>query len=74
MLQTEVSATAPMVFTVAEFCRAHRISVAFFYKLRSQGLTPAEMRVGNRVLISTEAAARWRRQREVPTDANLPAA
>ena len=52
-------------FSVKEFCELHRISVAFFYLLRARGEGPVEMRVGSRVLISREAAAEWRRAREV---------
>jgi hypothetical protein len=49
-------------FTVNEFCARHRISVQLFYKNRSQ--MPRTFNVGARVLISKEAAAAWRRERE----------
>jgi hypothetical protein len=49
-------------FTVSEFCARHRISVQLFYKNREQ--MPRTFKVGTRVLISKEAAAAWRRQRE----------
>jgi len=49
-------------FTISEFCRRHRISVQLFYKMRDQ--MPATFNVGTRVLISKEAAARWRAERE----------
>jgi hypothetical protein len=51
-------------FSVAEFCRRNRISVQLFYKLKPQGLMPPTFRLGARVLISREAAAAWRRERE----------
>lgn len=51
-------------FTIAEFCEAHRISVAMYFKLRDAGLGPRVMRAGRRVTISFEAAADWRRARE----------
>src|ERR1700757_1027069 len=51
-------------YSIEEFCRRHSISVAMYYKLRQQKLTPREMRLGVRVLISREAAARWRSERE----------
>ena len=54
-------------FSIEAFCRRHSISVPMFYKLRQQGLTPAEFRVGTRVLISKESAAAWRRERERAT-------
>ena len=49
-------------FSVAEFCQRHGVSVQLFYKFRDQ--MPATFRVGSRVLISREAAAEWRRERE----------
>jgi hypothetical protein len=45
-------------FSVREFCSRHGISVQVFYKRRSE--MPDTFRVGSRVLISKEAAARWR--------------
>ena len=50
--------------TIVEWCQAHGISRATFYKLVSAGLAPRRMRVGRRVLISREAAAEWRRKME----------
>jgi hypothetical protein len=47
--------------SVAEFCRRNGISKPFYYKLRDQGLTPDEIRLGARVLITREAAEQWRR-------------
>jgi hypothetical protein len=47
--------------------RAHRISVQLFYKNRKQ--MPCTFNVGVRVLISKEAAAAWRREREQATQA-----
>jgi hypothetical protein len=52
-------------FTVNEFCARHRISVQLFYKNRKQ--MPRTFNVGTRVLISKEAAAAWRREREQAT-------
>jgi hypothetical protein len=57
----------PMAFSVAAFCEAHHISQAMFFKMRNEGFGPDEMRVGTRVLISHEAAARWRLAREQAT-------
>jgi hypothetical protein len=51
-------------YSIDEFCKAHRISRAMYYKLDQQGLAPRVMRVGTRALISKEAAADWRRERE----------
>ena len=51
-------------FTVPEFCEAHRISQAKYYEMKKEGWGPVEMEVGRRRLISCEAAAEWRRERE----------
>lgn len=60
-----------LTFSVDEFCHAHNISRAFFYKLRTRGLGPREMKIGTRTIISREAAADWRRDRE---SADIPQA
>jgi hypothetical protein len=51
-------------YSVEAFAQAHSISVGMFYKLRSQGLAPPTFKVGARTLITREAAARWRAERE----------
>jgi len=51
-------------YSLAEFCKRHRISVQLYYKLAQQGLAPVTFRVGTRVLVSKESAARWRAERE----------
>jgi hypothetical protein len=51
-------------YSIPEFCAAHGISVQLYYTLTKEE-RPAEMRVRTRVLISKEAAAEWRRSREV---------
>jgi hypothetical protein len=53
-------------FSMGEFCAAHRISTDYYLKLQRKGLGPVIMKVGGRTLISVEAAADWRRAREVP--------
>jgi hypothetical protein len=57
-------------FSIAEFCRRHGVSVQTYYKLRGEGLMPDEIRLGTRVLISRESAARWRAAREAATAAD----
>jgi hypothetical protein len=54
----------PEAYTIEEFCKAHRFSRASYFNLKSKGEGPREMRVGNRVIISREAALDWRRERE----------
>jgi hypothetical protein len=60
---------APAAYSVRQFCELHNISVASFYNLQARGEGPDTMRVLGRVLISVEAAARWRKQR---TKKSLP--
>jgi hypothetical protein len=61
MSETEPAAAC---FTLQEFCRAHKISRAHFYALQARGTGPKVMRAGSKVLVSLEAAAEWRRERE----------
>ena len=51
-------------YTILEFCHDHRLSRAKLYQLWNEGVGPRIMKVGAKVLISAEAAADWRRQRE----------
>ena len=77
MARPEVTGRKPQVnaadhadaYSIDEFCARHRISPQLFYKLRPLGLMPATFNVGTRVLISREAAAAWRRERENATRA-----
>jgi hypothetical protein len=57
------------LYDIRSFCSSHGISEAFFHQLREQGLGPDLMRVGRRVFVTHEAAARWRAQREAATSA-----
>lgn len=51
--------------TIVEFCEASGgISKAFFYKMVKEGTGPRLMKAGRRTLITAEAAAEWRRERE----------
>src|SRR5262245_65012261 len=54
-------------FTVEAFCAQHMLSRAMYYKLKLKGLGPREIRLGNKILISKEAAAGWRAAREAET-------
>ena len=64
--------TPRLALSIPEFCEAHGISEAFFYKLKRQGEGPREMKVGARTLITLESAAEWRRERENATQGDLP--
>jgi predicted DNA-binding transcriptional regulator AlpA len=50
----------PDCYTIPEFCQRNRISTQFYYKLRSEGRGPREVRFGSLVRITKEAAAAWR--------------
>jgi predicted DNA-binding transcriptional regulator AlpA len=54
----------PLAFTIVEFCHLHRISRATFYNMVKAGVAPRVMVVGGRKLVSAEAAADWRKERE----------
>lgn len=53
-----------LAFSIPEFCALHRISRPYFYKMLKTGLAPRTMMLGGRRLVSAEAAADWRRERE----------
>jgi len=60
-----VSADAnSLAMSIREFCRLHGISEDQFYKMKREGWGPTTMKVGARTLISHEAAAAWRAERE----------
>ena len=67
----EVRVAPTAVFSVASFCVAHGISEALYHKLKNQGLGPDEMRLGSRIFITHESAARWRAEREAATAAEI---
>lgn len=62
--EQEEQALPKLAFTVAEFCRAHGISLSTYRRLKLAGKGPVEMEVMSDVRISVEAAAEWRRSRE----------
>jgi hypothetical protein len=51
-------------YTVSEFCTAHRISRSKLYQLWTAGAGPRFIQIGTKRIISTEAAADWRREGE----------
>jgi hypothetical protein len=53
----------PLALTIRQFCEVHNISEAFYFLLQSRGEGPRVMRLGSRVLIPLEEAARWRAER-----------
>lgn len=53
-----------LAFSIGEFCKRHSISRNGLYRLWATGKGPRVMVAGRRRLISVEAAAEWRRDRE----------
>jgi hypothetical protein len=66
--------TPPACYSIATFCAAHHLSQRAYFKMKAEGWGPTEMRVGTRVLISFESAARWRAEREAAAQAETAAA
>ena len=56
----------PQAFTVDEFAEAYRLSRPTVYNMWRDGEGPARMRVRGRVLISRDAADKWRASLEQP--------
>jgi hypothetical protein len=50
--------------TISEFCRDHRISRSFFYKMRALGIGPDELHVNSCVRVTFEAEKRWQQRGE----------
>ena len=67
----EVRAAPTAVYSRPSFCKAHGISESFYHQLQSQGLGPNELRLGSRVFVTFEAAAKWRAAREAATAAEI---
>jgi hypothetical protein len=61
-------------YSISEFCQRHGFSKGFLYAEWRQGRGPRFMLVGDRRLITREAAADWRREREVTPEAGQRAA
>jgi hypothetical protein len=57
-------------YSIRTFCLAHHISEALYFKLKSKGLGPQEAEAGSRILITFEAAAIWRSEREAAAAEN----
>ncbi len=67
---SEESQIPRFALTISEFCQAHGISLAMYYKLRAVGKGPQEAHVLTKPIITLEAAADWRKAREADAQAN----
>jgi hypothetical protein len=56
-------------YSIKEFCAAHRISQAMYFKLKTDKRGPRETAVGSRRYITFEDAAAWRAARQQETAA-----
>ena len=61
--------TDRQAFTIQEFCFRNGISPGTYHKLKAHGRGPREMPLGRAIRISIEAEQDWRREREMPDDA-----
>ena len=75
-ISTSLAAALAEAFTaeadamsLATFSRRHGVSLQMIYKLAQTGLAPETFNVGSRVLVSKEAAAKWRAEREAASAA-----
>jgi hypothetical protein len=51
----------PAAYTIEEFCKAHKISLGLYYKIKKAGTGPREKEINNRRIITREAAVEWRK-------------
>ena len=60
-----------LAMTVTQFCKEYSVSRSMLYKLWREGKGPSFFRVGNRRLISAQAADAWRAMLEVEEETRL---
>jgi hypothetical protein len=53
-------------YSIKDFCAAHRISMAMYFKLKTDKRGPREIAVGSRRYITFEDAAAWRAAQKEP--------
>jgi hypothetical protein len=58
-----------VAFTISEFCERNGFSKPFYFKMRSKGLAPDELRYGGIVRITAESELAWQRARTNRTGA-----
>jgi hypothetical protein len=55
--------------TIPSFCQSNAISESLYFKLKREGRGPREINLDGRIIITPEAEADWRREREAETQA-----
>lgn len=58
-----------MMHSIPSFCQNNNISESLYFSLKRRGLAPRETVLAGRIVISPEAEADWRREREAETQA-----
>jgi hypothetical protein len=53
--------------TRPSFCASNHISESLYFRLKREGKGPREIEIGDRIIITPEAEADWRREREAET-------
>ncbi|MGF6700556.1 putative DNA-binding transcriptional regulator AlpA [Paraburkholderia sp. MM5496-R1] len=48
--------------TIDEFCKRYALSRSHYFELKRQGRTPAEIRVGRKIVITAASARVWERR------------
>jgi hypothetical protein len=59
--------------TIPSFCESNAISESKYFSLKRQGKGPREIELGGRTIITPEAEAYWRAEREAETQARRAA-
>jgi hypothetical protein len=59
--EDKAAPTVPLAwFSIPDFCVAHRLSQAMYFKLKKEGRAPREIAVGSRRFVTFADAERWR--------------
>jgi hypothetical protein len=53
--------------TIPSFCVSNAISESLYFELKRKGKGPREIELENRIIITPDAEADWRREREAET-------
>ena len=60
--------------TIPSFCDSNNISESLYFAIKRQGRGPREIELNKQIIITPEAEADWRREREAETMAKRQAA
>lgn len=56
--------TRPLAYSLKQFCDAVGISLRTFYALKQRGEAPPVVNIGRRVVVRSDAALEWLKERE----------